>query len=584
MAQGINNHVEGQSNKVNGIGNHVEGLENQVQGNYNHVNGTGLIVSGNYQTVIGKYNRDNSDAIFIIGSGQNGSPLNLLEVSNTNITFKGQALAAPSDIVNSIQQLHISGNGSTAVQQVSSVADGGYAAAFGYETTSSGISSFTTGSYNKAFAANSFVGGLNSEVLEDGSNAFAYGQGVSASGIASAALGIETIASQQASFAANYQTTADQYYSSAFGLGTRTYTGAQMVVGKYNLWSNGLFVVGNGSSKDNGKNAFIVQADGRSTLGADPINNMDAATKQYVDNNSIALLNLTNGEGTLSLQTRGMIKTINSTDEPELFTNLNSISDYTNVTSLEVGKAIGNKGSVAIGNEVLAQGERSAALGSQSLALGDRSFTIGTKNIAYGPNSSAHGLLTVAEGDMSASFGINTHSSGYASFSIGSDTSTFGDYSFSSGIECEASHIASSVFGIHSKTSRDYQFVIGQNNTDNQNALFIVGNGAGIAQDKRSNAFTVNQDGTATIQTAPINDMDIVNKSYVDALEYYKHYLTIRLDGLYYSLALINHNKNVITVDDFTQNCDSAISINIITINDDANIATYNAYSTVYNG
>lgn len=49
------------------------------------------------------------------------------------------------------------------------------------------------------------------------------------------------------------------------------------------ITSSTLFTVGNGSSEKNRSNAFTINSNRTATVSADPINNMDVATKQYVD-------------------------------------------------------------------------------------------------------------------------------------------------------------------------------------------------------------------------------------------------------------------------------------------------------------
>lgn len=61
--------------------------------------------------------------------------------------------------------------------------------------------------------------------------------------------------------------------------------GSQLVLGKYNKvdrYAN--IIIGNGSSDTQRNNIFVVKNDGRAVLGADPKENMDAVTKQYLDN------------------------------------------------------------------------------------------------------------------------------------------------------------------------------------------------------------------------------------------------------------------------------------------------------------
>jgi hypothetical protein len=101
-------------------------------------------------------------------------------------------------------------------------------------------------------------------------------------GLCSHAMGTMTRAGGKNSYAGGMHTIADQ--------------NEMMAIGRYNKVEDGLLLaVGNGSKDTNTKeitrsNALAVYGDGhittggRLTVGAEPTNNMDAATKQYVDN------------------------------------------------------------------------------------------------------------------------------------------------------------------------------------------------------------------------------------------------------------------------------------------------------------
>ena len=117
--------------------------------------------------------------------------------------------------------------------------------------------------------------GNSSTVLGEYNQAF--GEGALAGGIASKAVG-------NASTALGNFTLANQSYANAFGDHTIATGVAQTAVGKYNAIDfNALFVVGYGTSEANRKSAFVVNSDGSATVGHDPVNSMDVATKQYAD-------------------------------------------------------------------------------------------------------------------------------------------------------------------------------------------------------------------------------------------------------------------------------------------------------------
>ena len=74
----------------------------------------------------------------------------------------------------------------------------------------------------------------------------------------------------------------------------------------------------------------------------------------------------------------------------------------------------------------------------------------------------------------------------------------------------EAIGDASHVEGFATRALETYQHVEGVYNADNPNALHIVGNGT--SENARKNAFEVLKDGRAKVQSAPIQDDDVVRK------------------------------------------------------------------------
>lgn len=120
----------------------------------------------------------------------------------------------------------------------------------------------------------------------------AEGWDTEATGTSSHAEGAETKATGTFAHAEGYKTQANAFGSHAQGIGTITCnvsydtSGAgQCVVGKYNAAPTTAmqFIVGGGTSSTARKNLFTVNTNGTATVAADPVNNMDVATKQYVD-------------------------------------------------------------------------------------------------------------------------------------------------------------------------------------------------------------------------------------------------------------------------------------------------------------
>lgn len=79
------------------------------------------------------------------------------------------------------------------------------------------------------------------------------------------------------------------------------------------------------------------------------------------------------------------------------------------------------------------------------------------------------------------------------------------------GKDTKAIHDYSHAGGLGTITSAKAQTVIGKYNKENSDALFIVGNGSNDASEKRSNAFTVNSNGTATVKNTGTNSDNVVN-------------------------------------------------------------------------
>ena len=104
----------------------------------------------------------------------------------------------------------------------------------------------------------------------EGANAHAEGYYTKANGKNSHAEGQNTLAS----------------YENSHASGEFVFTGRknQTAVGEYNKTvADALFIVGNGMSESDKKNAFEVKEDGRAIIQTVPIDNMDVANKGYVD-------------------------------------------------------------------------------------------------------------------------------------------------------------------------------------------------------------------------------------------------------------------------------------------------------------
>lgn len=125
-------------------------------------------------------------------------------------------------------------------------------------------------------------------------------------------------------------------------------------------------------------------------------------------------------------------------------------------------------GSMKIGQENVAIGNRSVAIGTKTLAGGDQSVAMGNGCTANGINSIAGGNVSIVtpEGQNSVAFGSNTQVKTANSFAFGNNVET-------------------------SENLDHSQFVIGQYNISDENDLFEIGSGNEL---ERKNAFAVKED------------------------------------------------------------------------------------------
>ena len=127
-------------------------------------------------------------------------------------------------------------------------------------------------------------------VVNNGSYSLTIGQNMLNSGGASIVAGLRANNSGAGSAVFGDRNVNVAKYALIAGQGhNTTQYGSDTVaaVGKYSSVSTDTaFVVGNGTDDSTRSNAFVVHSDGRATVGAAPVNNMDVATKKYVDDNA----------------------------------------------------------------------------------------------------------------------------------------------------------------------------------------------------------------------------------------------------------------------------------------------------------
>jgi len=97
---------------------------------------------------------------------------------------------------------------------------------------------------------------------------------------------VKNIATGDSAIALGRGNTIHNNMAFAYGDCLESTADGQTLFGKYNnLESTAKFVIGNGTDTDHRSNAFEVHLDGRATVGANPTQDKDVATKEYVDEN-----------------------------------------------------------------------------------------------------------------------------------------------------------------------------------------------------------------------------------------------------------------------------------------------------------
>ena len=253
-------HAEGYSTKASGPSAHSEGSDTTASGTYSHAEGYNTTASG------------------------------------------AQSHAEGTNTTASSQNAHAEGYSTTA--------SGSYSHAEGYYTTASGNQSHAEGSSTTASGDFAHTEGGGTEASGDcahaegggtkaiGASTHAEGLYTRASGSCSHAEGYYTTASGESSHAEGGNTEASGIFAHAEGLYTVANHESQHVFGEYNIADpssatassrgNYVEIVGNGNSSTR-SNARTLDwngnevLSGKLTVGTAPTNNMDVATKLYVD-------------------------------------------------------------------------------------------------------------------------------------------------------------------------------------------------------------------------------------------------------------------------------------------------------------
>ena len=259
-------HAEGNNTTASGVISHAEGFETNATNSYSHsegykTNATGNIAHAEGSNTTASGQRAHAEGLSSVASGNNSHA----EGSNT-VASAENAHAEGVTTKASGNHTHAEGQGSQAI--------GGTSHAEGSSTKTYGAASHAEGQNTVAYGNYSHVGGMNSTagttdasgqpLVNSGLYAFSHGYQTHARGKGSVALGRDTIA------AGDYETV-----FGAFNDTTKT---------------NVAHAIGIGTSETARRNGLTVYKDGRVEAGADPKNDLDLATKQYVDSKDDAIV------------------------------------------------------------------------------------------------------------------------------------------------------------------------------------------------------------------------------------------------------------------------------------------------------
>lgn len=223
---------------------------------------------------------------------------------------------------------------------------------------------------------------------------------------------------------------------------------------------------------------------------------------KYVDDT----INIESGEGTYSLQQKTEKINITPENASGLFNRLHSISGYENVDSIDVGKATGNKGSVALGWQNYAFGERSFAANSLNLVFGERGTAFGTNNIVTGVNAFACGSASVASNTEAIAMGYIVKANGMRSFAIGSETEAANQQSFAGGYQSKSAGTSAFAYGQQTEAIGDFSFATGrQNKAIGKASTTIGGNNTVNSQNATAIGTGNNVTGTSSVALGNAN-------------------------------------------------------------------------------
>lgn len=312
-AVGVVSHAEGNSSIASGIGSHAENSHTVASGSYSHAENYYTVASGdsshaegNYTTASGEESHSEGFQSYASGRGSH-SEGGYGKWSNVQITGDSGAveytLTNPINIRNGlttddiIKSASIMRSNNRILKVINATVENNKIIKFTLDST---LSSTDAINETVSFLFGNVAKGFGSHA--EGEAVFAQGNGSHAEGLATQAQGI-------ASHAEGRATISQSDYSHAEG--------------KFNIGGDYLHVAGNGTDGDNLSNAYTLDWQGNGwyagklTVGTNPTENMDVATKQYVDAATAGITTNLSGlaDTTISSPTNGQILVYDNTTD-----------------------------------------------------------------------------------------------------------------------------------------------------------------------------------------------------------------------------------------------------------------------------
>ncbi|MBK8622951.1 MAG: hypothetical protein IPN79_14650 [Saprospiraceae bacterium] len=336
-------------------------------GIYSIAMGYNTQASGESSTALGRFTEASGESSTAIGRSATASGQNSTAIGNAS-TASGLSSFAIGTFSTASGDGSISMGGLTIASNINSIAMGSYSNASGVISTSMGYSTTASGPYSTA---------TGFESIATGASSFTLGMRTNASGNGSLATGELTKASGHQTVAMGKETTARSLASLVLGRFNDS-----IATSSKNLWvvTDPVFIIGNGDSDANRKNALTVYKNGTLQLENQTSTPANHSDKFYVLNNVPYY-----GDKILNSQLE-KITEVNTGwrllgSNPNNFGNIGTDAVDLSISQLaSATKGATGANSTAMGNSTTASGTNSTAMGFQTISKAFASLSLGRYN------------------------------------------------------------------------------------------------------------------------------------------------------------------------------------------------------------